>query len=46
VPAPLALVAALTALQVPPPNPCPDPAQALRCPDLVMGVPTHLSLDR
>jgi hypothetical protein len=46
VPAPLALVAALTALQVPPLNPCPDPAQALRCPDLVMGVPTHLSLDR
>jgi hypothetical protein len=46
VPAPLALVAALTALQVPPPNPCPDPVQALRCPDLVMGVPTHLRLDR
>jgi hypothetical protein len=41
----LAVVAALAALQVAP-NPCPDPAQALRCPDLVMGVPTHLRLDR
>jgi hypothetical protein len=46
VPAPLALAAALAALQVAPANPCQDPAQALRCPDLVMGVPTHLSLDR
>ncbi len=40
----LAVVAALAALQVA--NPCPDPAQALLCPDLVMGVPTHLRLDR
>ena len=40
----LALAAALAALQIA--NPCPDPAQALRCPDLVMGVPTHLRLDR
>jgi len=46
VPAALASLAAIAALQVAPPNPCPDPAQALRCPDLVMGVPTHLSLDR
>jgi hypothetical protein len=41
---PAALLAALAALQVA--NPCQDPAQALRCPDLVMGVPTHLRLDR
>jgi hypothetical protein len=41
----LAALAAIAALQVPV-NPCPDPAQALRCPNLVMGVPTHLSLDR
>jgi hypothetical protein len=40
----LALAAALAALQVA--SPCQDPAQALRCPDLVMGVPTHLRLDR
>jgi hypothetical protein len=41
---PAALLAALAALQVA--NPCQDPVQALHCPDLVMGVPTHLSLDR
>ena len=41
---PAALLAALAALQVA--ATCQDPAQALRCPDLVMGVPTHLSLDR
>jgi hypothetical protein len=40
----LAVVAALAALQVA--SPCQDPVQALRCPDLVMGVPTHLGLDR
>jgi hypothetical protein len=40
----LAAVAALAALQVA--NPCQDPAQPLRCPDLVMGVPTQLSVDR
>jgi hypothetical protein len=43
VPAALAL-AALAALQVG--NPCLDPAQALRCPDLVMAAPSHLRLDR
>jgi hypothetical protein len=42
---PLALLAAL-ALQVAPPNPCQDPVQALRCPDLVMAAPSHLFLDR
>jgi len=40
----LAALAAIAALQVA--NPCEDPVQALRCPDLVMGVPSHLSLDR
>ena len=42
----LAALAAIAALQVVAPNPCPDPVQALLCPDLVMGVPTHLSIDR
>jgi hypothetical protein len=46
VPAPLALVAALAALQVPPPNACQDPAQGLRCPDLVMAAPSDLRLER
>jgi hypothetical protein len=40
----LAVVAALAALQVA--SPCQDPAQALRCPDLVMAAPSHLVLDR
>jgi hypothetical protein len=40
----LALAAALAALQVA--SPCQDPAQALRCPDLVMAAPSHLVLDR
>ena len=40
------VVAALAALQVAPPNPCQDPAQGLRCPDLVMSAPSHLRLDR
>jgi hypothetical protein len=40
----LAIAAALAALQVA--SPCQDPAQALRCPDLVMGAPSHLRLDR
>jgi hypothetical protein len=44
VPAALASLVAIAALQVA--SPCQDPAQALRCPDLVMGVPTHLRLDR
>jgi hypothetical protein len=42
----LAVAAALAALQVATPNPCQDPVQALRCPDLVMGAPSHLRLDR
>jgi hypothetical protein len=41
----LAALAAIAALQVAP-SPCQDPVLALRCPDLVMGVPTHLRLDR
>jgi hypothetical protein len=40
----LALAAALAALQVA--SPCQDPAQGLRCPDLVMAAPSHLALDR
>ena len=40
----LALAAALAALQVA--SPCQDPAQALRCPDLVMAPPSHLSIAR
>jgi hypothetical protein len=40
----LALAAALAALQAV--SPCQDPAQALRCPDLVMAAPSHLRLDR
>ena len=40
----LALAAALAALQAA--TPCPDPALALRCPDLVMAAPTHLRVDR
>jgi hypothetical protein len=40
----LALAAALAALQVA--SPCQDPAQGLRCPDLVMAAPSHLVLDR
>jgi hypothetical protein len=39
----LAIAAALAALQVA--SPCQDPVQALRCPDLVMGAPSHLRLD-
>ena len=41
----LAALAAIAALQVAP-NPCQDPVQALRCPDLVMAAPSHLVLDR
>ena len=40
----VAIAAALAALQVA--SPCQDPVQALRCPDLVMGAPSHLRLDR
>jgi hypothetical protein len=40
----LALAATLAALQVA--SPCQDPGLALRCPDLVMAVPSHLRLDR
>ena len=40
----LAVAAALAALQVA--NPCQDPAQALRCPDLVMAAPSDLRVDR
>lgn len=41
----LAALAAIAALQAAP-NPCLDPVQALRCPDLVMGPPSDLRLDR
>jgi hypothetical protein len=40
----LAVAAALAALQVA--NPCQDPAQALRCPDLIMAPPSHLRAQR
>lgn len=40
----LALAAALAALQAA--SPCQDPAQALRCPDLVMAAPSHLRAER
>ena len=40
----LAVAAALAALQVA--NPCQDPAQALRCPDLVMARPSRLRAQR
>jgi hypothetical protein len=38
--------ASLAALAAALPNPCPDPALALRCPDLVMAPPSHLRLER
>jgi hypothetical protein len=40
----LAALAAIAALQTA--NPCQDPGLALRCPDLVMGAPSDLRLDR
>jgi hypothetical protein len=40
------MVAALAAAPAPVPNPCQDPALALRCPDLVMAPPTHLRVVR
>jgi hypothetical protein len=40
----VALLAALLSLQAA--APCTDPGLALRCPDLVMAPPTHLSADR
>jgi len=40
----LAALAAIAALQAV--NPCSDPALALRCPDLAMGAPSDLRLDR
>lgn len=42
----LALTATLAAVAAALPNPCPDPALALRCPDLVMAPPSHLRADR
>jgi hypothetical protein len=51
----LALIGILAALQAPPPqtppppptpSPCLDPALGLRCPDLVMGAPRDLRIDR
>jgi hypothetical protein len=38
--------ASLAALAAALPNPCHDPALALRCPDLVMAPPSHLRLER
>jgi hypothetical protein len=32
--------------QAPIPNPCDNPLEELRCPDLVMSPPSHLTLDR
>jgi len=40
----LVLAAALAALQVA--SPCQDPVAALRCPDLVMAAPSHLTAQR
>jgi Lysyl oxidase len=42
----LAATAALAALAAAVPNPCQDPALALRCPDLVIAPPSHLRLGR
>jgi hypothetical protein len=32
--------------QAPAPNPCDNPLEELRCPDLVMSVPSHFTMDR
>jgi hypothetical protein len=42
----LAATATLAALAAALPNPCHDPALALRCPDLVMAPPSHLRVER
>ena len=42
----LAATATLAALAAAVPNPCHDPALALRCPDLVMAPPSHLRVER
>jgi len=42
----LAVTASLAALVAAVPNPCNDPALALRCPDLVLAPPSHLRVER